>query len=40
MSWQVFVRATAEADLEDLNEGDRQTRTFELFSWVDPDLQR
>ena len=35
MSWQVFVRATAEADLENLNEGDRQTLAFELFSWVE-----
>ncbi|MDP9403503.1 MAG: hypothetical protein M3P85_09245 [Actinomycetota bacterium] len=34
MSWQVFVRAAAEADFEKLDEGDRQTLGSELFSWV------
>jgi hypothetical protein len=34
VSWQVFVRAAAEADFDKLDEGDRQTLASELFSWV------
>ena len=35
MTWQVFVRAAAESDLEKLSDGDRNTVTSEMFAWVE-----
>ena len=35
MTWQVFVRATAESDLESLSVDDQQALASEMFAWVD-----
>ncbi|MDQ6727486.1 MAG: hypothetical protein M3066_15145 [Actinomycetota bacterium] len=35
MTWQVFVRAAAESDLEKLSEGDRDAVASEMFAWVE-----
>lgn len=35
MSWQLFVRAAAEADVENLEQAEREALVSELFSWVD-----
>ena len=34
MTWQVFVRAAAESDLENLSDGEQQTLVSEMFAWV------
>lgn len=35
MTWQVFVRAAAESDLEKLSDGDRNAVTSQMFAWVE-----
>jgi mRNA-degrading endonuclease RelE of RelBE toxin-antitoxin system len=35
VTWQIFVRAAAESDLESLTDGDQQTLATEMFSWVE-----
>lgn len=35
MTWQIFVRAAAESDLESLVESDQRTLASEMFAWVD-----
>jgi mRNA-degrading endonuclease RelE of RelBE toxin-antitoxin system len=35
VTWQVFVRAAAESDLEKLSDGDRNAVTSQMFAWVE-----
>lgn len=35
MTWQIFVRAAAESDLESLSDGDQQSLASEMFAWVE-----
>jgi mRNA-degrading endonuclease RelE of RelBE toxin-antitoxin system len=35
VTWQIFVRAAAESDLESLSGDDQQNLTSEIFAWVD-----
>ncbi len=35
MTWQIFVRAAAESDLESLSEDDQRTLASEMFAWVE-----
>lgn len=35
MTWQIFVRAAAESDLESLSAADQQTVASEMFAWVE-----
>lgn len=40
MTWRVFVRSAAEADLERLDAPDQQAVSEELFAWVEQDPPR